>query len=65
VPYARSAPTPSRVWWSTYEAQWLNITLFDRAAPDLVVRKVAALDTHHPAVVEAAEFLAMRVGRSI
>jgi hypothetical protein len=47
-------------WWSTYEGSWINVTLFDRAAPRLRVRSVRALTLDDPAVVEAAEFFGLR-----
>lgn len=48
-------------WWSSYEALWANVTLFDRAAAQLRVREVRSLAIDDPAVVEAAEFFALRV----
>ena len=50
-------------WWSTYEALWMNVTLFDRAATKLRVRAVRALALDDPAVIEAAEFFGLRVVR--
>jgi hypothetical protein len=47
-------------WWSTYEAQWINVTLFERAASRLSVRSVRALSLEDPAVVEAADFFGLR-----
>jgi RES domain-containing protein len=47
-------------WWSTYEALWINVTLFDRAASRLRVRSVRALTVADPAVVEAADFFGLR-----
>jgi hypothetical protein len=47
-------------WWSTYEALWINVTLFDRGAPQLRVRSVRALTIEDPTVVEAAEFFGLR-----
>lgn len=49
-------------WWSSYEALWLNVTLFGRAAALLHVRSVRALAVDDPAVVEAALFFGLRVG---
>lgn len=49
-------------WWSSYEALWSNVTLFDRAAPRLRVASVRALDLGDPAVAEAADFFGLRVG---
>jgi hypothetical protein len=48
-------------WWSTYESEWLNVTLFDRAAHQLSVHSVRTLTIDDPAVLEAAEFFALRV----
>ena len=47
-------------WWSTYEAAWINVTLFDRAALQVRVRSVRALSLEHPTIVEAAEFFGLR-----
>lgn len=48
-------------WWSTYEALWTHVTLFDRAATKLQVREVRTLGVSDPAVVEAAERFGMQV----
>jgi hypothetical protein len=48
-------------WWSTYEASWMNLTIFDRAASALRVRSVRALTVADTAVIEAAEFFGLRV----
>ena len=47
-------------WWSTYEAMWINVTLFERAAARVRVRSVRALNLEDPAVIEAAEFFGLR-----
>ena len=47
-------------WWSTYEATWINVTLFDRAASDVRVRSVRALSLEDPLVVEAADLFGLR-----
>lgn len=47
-------------WWSTYEATWINVTLFDRAASRLRVHEVRALSLDDPTVVEAAELFGLR-----
>jgi hypothetical protein len=44
-------------WWSTHEALWTNVTLFDRAAPALRVGDVRALAPDDAALSEATEFL--------
>jgi hypothetical protein len=48
-------------WWSTYEATWMNATLFDRAQTALHVRAVRTLTVDDPIVLEAADFFALRL----
>jgi hypothetical protein len=48
-------------WWSTYEALWPNVTIFDRAAAALQVRSVTALSIDDAIVIEAADFFALRI----
>ena len=48
-------------WWSTYEALWANVTLFERAAPQLRVRRIDALTVDAPAVADAASLFALQV----
>lgn len=47
-------------WWSTYEASWINVTLFERASSSLTVRSVRALTLADPTVVEAADVFGLR-----
>jgi hypothetical protein len=47
-------------WWSTYEAAWINVTLFERATPHVRVRSVKALSLEDPTVVEAADYFGLR-----
>jgi hypothetical protein len=49
-------------WWSAYESQWTNVTLFDRAAASLRLESIAPLTLEHPALTETAEFFALRTG---
>lgn len=46
-------------WWSTLEAGWINVTLFDRAAHLLTVRDVRPLETGSDDVRAAARFLGL------
>ena len=46
-------------WWSSLEASWLNLTIFERAAPALHVARQRELSVFDPAVREAAEFLGL------
>jgi hypothetical protein len=48
-------------WWSTFEAQWSNVTVFERATRSLRVESVTALGVDHAAVIDAAEFFGLRV----
>jgi RES domain len=48
-------------WWSTHEASWLNVTLFDRAAPYLSVKETQALTLDEPRMLEAVQFLGFHV----
>lgn len=58
----RNHPNAAGVrWWSTWEALWANITLFDRAAASLSLVDVNALTLDTPALLEAAEFFGLRV----
>jgi hypothetical protein len=41
-------------WWSTIEASWINVTVFDRARRRLRVRSVELLGPEHDAVRAAA-----------
>jgi hypothetical protein len=49
-------------WWSSYEALWMNVTLFDRAAVRLRVASVQELTAGHPTVLEATQFFGLPVG---
>jgi RES domain-containing protein len=46
-------------WWSTLEAGWINVTLFDRAAGSLSARAVRPLDVVDDDVRAAALFLGL------
>jgi hypothetical protein len=48
-------------WWSTFEPQWANVTLFDRAADALRVDDVRELRLEDDVVKEAAWFLGLRM----
>ncbi len=46
-------------WWSTLEASWLNVTVFERAAEALRVVEQRTLTVFDPAIRDAAEFLGL------
>jgi hypothetical protein len=48
-------------WWSSWEALWANVTLFDRAASALALADVTSLTLDHPALLDAAELFGLRV----
>lgn len=48
-------------WWSTFESQWPNVTLFDRAAGSLEVEDVRSLELGDEVVEDAARFLGLPV----
>lgn len=48
-------------WWSSWEALWANVTIFDRAARSLQLVDVQELTVESPIVQEAAEFFGLRV----
>ncbi len=53
----RSGKDAGLRWWSTYEALWANVTVFDRAARRLRVVEVRRLSIADPSVAEAADLL--------
>jgi hypothetical protein len=55
--HARHVDAAGLRWWSTFESQWSNVTLFQRAAPALSVRGVSRVTLDAPPVLAAAEFL--------
>jgi hypothetical protein len=57
--YRRHRRAAGLRWWSSFEALWANVTLFDRAVSSLRIEAVRALATDDPAVVEAAELLGL------
>ena len=46
-------------WWSTLEASWIQVTLFDRAVTQLTVRGVRTLTVDDEAVIAAASHLGL------
>ncbi|MBS1678017.1 MAG: RES family NAD+ phosphorylase [Actinobacteria bacterium] len=46
-------------WWSTLEASWINLTLFDRAAPRLAVAEVTEMRMDDAVVRDAAALLGL------
>ena len=48
-------------WWSSWEALWTNVTLFDRAAASLEVLEVTELTPGDRHLLDAAETFGLRV----
>jgi hypothetical protein len=46
-------------WWSTLEASWLNVTIFDRAAHRIELVEVSRLEIDDERVGDAAELLGL------
>ena len=59
--YHRHREAAGLRWWSTWEALWANITVFDRAAPALRVVEVRKLTLDDAALVEAADLFGLRI----
>ncbi|MEX1357272.1 MAG: hypothetical protein WD981_01475, partial [Gaiellaceae bacterium] len=57
--YRAHAEAAGLRWWSTHEASWINVTLFDRARTSLRLVEVRALTPEDPAVLAATDFLGM------
>jgi hypothetical protein len=59
--YEKHAAAAGLRWWSTFESQWLNVTLFDRAAPALRLVSVKVLDVAGDEIAAAADVLGLRL----
>lgn len=57
--HARHPRAAGLRWWSTLEAAWINVTLFDRAAPALSVAELRTLETGDEVVRQAAALLGL------
>jgi len=58
--YERHPGAAGLRWWSTFEAQWLNVTLFDRAAGALELVSVRKLTVEDEEIAAAADVLGLR-----
>lgn len=59
--FTRHAEAAGIRWWSTIEALWPNVTLFDRAGELLAVEDVQMLELGDDVVVEAADYLGIPI----
>lgn len=58
--YERHPDAAGLLWWSSFEAAWINVTLFDRAMPGVRLGSVRALTIDDPLVAEASTHLGLR-----
>jgi hypothetical protein len=61
--YGRHPGAAGLRWWSSWEALWTNVTLFDRAMPILRLAGVRELTLEHPVLLEAADLFGLRVAQ--
>jgi RES domain len=59
--YRRHRDAAGLRWWSTFEALWINVTLFERASAALRLVDVRPLTLDDPVIVEAADAFGLRV----
>jgi hypothetical protein len=59
--HARHPQAVGLRWWSTIEALWPNVTLFDRAEAHLAVEDVHPLELGDGIVIEAADYLGLPI----
>jgi hypothetical protein len=59
--YRRRPRAAGLRWWSSWEALWANVTVFDRAAAALRAIEVTELTLDHPTLLEAADLFGLRV----
>ena len=59
--YRRYPPAAGLRWWSSWEALWANVTVFDRAHASLRTIEVTELTLDHPHLLDAAEIFGLRV----
>ena len=59
--YKRHPGVAGLRWWSSWEALWTNITLFDRMMPELRLAGIRTLTLDDPALLQAADIFGLRV----
>jgi hypothetical protein len=59
--YERHPQAAGLSWWSSYEALWTNVTVFERAQDMLNLSSVRVLRIGDDAVTEAAHYFELRV----
>lgn len=48
-------------WWSSWEALWANVTLFDRVTPKIRLAAIRELTLDDPVLLQAADLFGLRV----
>ncbi|HXH24169.1 MAG TPA: RES family NAD+ phosphorylase [Vicinamibacterales bacterium] len=61
--FERHAAAAGLRWWSTLESSWINVTVFDRAAPHLRVADIRVLNLDDALVAEASHLLGLEPTR--
>ena len=59
--YRRRPSAAGLRWWSSWEALWANVTVFDRASAALRAIEVTELTLDHPNLLAAADIFGLRV----
>jgi hypothetical protein len=59
--YTRHRGVAGLRWWSSWEALWTNVTVFDRVMPKLRLAGVRALTLDDPVLLQAADLFGLRV----
>jgi hypothetical protein len=59
--YRRHPRAAGLRWWSSWEALWANVTVFDRAVAAMHAIEVTELTLDHPNLLEAADVFGLRV----
>ena len=59
--YRRHPAVAGLRWWSSWEALWANVTVFERAGRALRLRQVDELTLEHAAIAEAADWFGLRI----
>jgi hypothetical protein len=59
--YRRHPGAAGLRWWSSWEALWTNVTLFDRVVPKLRLAGIRTLTLDDPALLQAADLFGLRV----
>jgi hypothetical protein len=59
--YRRHPRAAGLRWWSSWEALWTNVSLFDRATQILRLVDVRELTLHDPVLVQGADWFGLRI----